>query len=70
MVEIESTSDPVRLSFLRSVLNGADITSFVFEPNVGGLWPGAVHARLMVNERDETAARRAIKVADPREVWS
>jgi hypothetical protein len=68
MVEIESTSDPVRLSFLRSVLDGADIQTFVFEPNVGALWPGAVAARLMVNERDEAAARRAITAADPREV--
>ena len=70
MVEIDNTSDPVRLSFLRSVLDGADIRSFVFEPNVGALWPGAVAARLMVSERDEAAARQAIKCADPREVWS
>jgi hypothetical protein len=70
MVEIESTSDPVRLSFLRSVLDRAAIQSFVFEPNVGALWPGAVAARLMVSGRDEAAAREAIMAANPREVWS
>ena len=43
--------------------------NFVFEPNVGGLWPGAVAARLMVSVEDELAARRAIEAADPREVW-
>ena len=69
MVEIDRTSDPVRLSFLRSVLNSADIQNFVFEPNVGGLWPGAVSSRLMVTERDEAAARRAIQDADPGEIW-
>ncbi len=69
MVEIESTSDPVRLSFLRSVLDRASIQSFVFEPNVGGLWPGAVAARLMVAPQDAAAAREAIGISDPREVW-
>jgi hypothetical protein len=69
MVEIESTGDPVRLSFLKSVLDGAGVPSFVFEPNVGGLWPGAVDARLMVAESDEGAARRALMAADPKEIW-
>jgi hypothetical protein len=69
MVEIEATSDPVRLSFLKAVLDGAGVQSFVFEPNVGALWPGALPARLMVAEPDQAAARRAIETADPREVW-
>jgi len=69
MVEIERTADPVRLSFLRSMLDAAGIQSFVFEPNVGGLWPGAVSARLMVADADQAAARQAIKAADPTEVW-
>jgi Putative prokaryotic signal transducing protein len=69
MVEIERTSDPVRLSFLRSMLQSAGIRSFVFEPNVGGLWPGAVATRLMVADDDQTAARKAIEAADPKEVW-
>ncbi len=69
MVEIEATSDPVRLSFLKSVLDGAGVQSFVFEPNVGGLWPGAVPSRLMVSAPDQAAARHAIAAADPRELW-
>jgi hypothetical protein len=69
MVEIESTCDPVRLSFLQAVLGGADIRCFVFEPNVGGLWPGAVPSRLMVSAADHAAALRAITSADPRQVW-
>jgi len=69
MVAIEATSDPVRLSFLQSVLEGAGVRCFVFEPNVGGLWPGAVPARLMVAAADQAAARSALEAADPREVW-
>jgi hypothetical protein len=69
MVEIESTADPVRLSYLQAVLKEAGVETFVFEPNVGGLWPGAVAARLMVSARDEADARRAIAAADPQEVW-
>jgi hypothetical protein len=69
MIELESTSDPVRLSFLRSILEAGGVRTFVFEPNVGGLWPGAVASRLMVAGEDEAAARRLIAAADPREVW-
>jgi hypothetical protein len=69
MVEIDATSDPVRLSFLRAVLSAASIESFVFEPNVGGLWPGAVPSRLMVAAQDAERARSAIVTADPTEVW-
>ena len=69
MIEIDSGTDPVRLSYLKAVLDGAGVRNFVFEPNVGGLWPGAVAARLMVSVEDEPAARRAIVAADPREVW-
>jgi hypothetical protein len=69
MIEIDSGTDPVRLSYLKAVLDRAGVRSFVFEPNVGGLWPGAVAARLMVSAEDEPAARRAIVAADPREVW-
>ena len=69
MIEIASTTDPVRLSFLKSVLEDAGIESFVFEPNVGGLWPGAIPSRLMVSETDGAAARQAIQAADPRELW-
>jgi hypothetical protein len=69
MVEIDRTSDPVRLSFLRSMLTEAGIESFVFEPNIGALWPGAFAARLMVADRDGERARQAIAAADPGELW-
>lgn len=69
MVELERTTDPVRLSFLRAVLDGAGVRAAVFEENAGALWPGAFAARLMVSAVDEPAARQALLQADPREVW-
>jgi hypothetical protein len=69
MVEIERTSDPVRLSFLRSVLTGAGVESFVLGENASALWPGAFQSRLVVAQRDEAAARLALAAADPRTLW-
>jgi hypothetical protein len=51
------------------MLTEAGIESFVFEPNIGALWPGAFAARLMVADRDGERARQAIAAADPRELW-
>jgi hypothetical protein len=65
MIEIERTSDPVRLSFLRSVLAEAGVESFVLGENASALWPGAFASRLAVARRDEVAARLALAAADP-----
>jgi len=63
MVEIERTSDPVRLSVLRSVLTDAEIDHYVFDTGAGNLWQGAIPIRLMVREDDLELARRAIAQA-------
>lgn len=60
MIEIERTSDPVRLSVLRSVLTDAEIDHYVFDTGAGNLWQGAIPMRLMVREEDVELARRAI----------
>jgi hypothetical protein len=63
MIEIERTSDPVRLSVLRSVLTDAEIDHYVFDSGAGNLWQGAIPLRLMVREEDVELARRAIREA-------
>jgi Putative prokaryotic signal transducing protein len=62
MVEIESTPDPVRLSYLQAVLADAGLESFVFDAN--SPWPGAMQKRLLVAEDDAELARQAISTAD------
>jgi hypothetical protein len=62
MIELENTSDPVRLSFLRSALEAAGIDSFLFD--AGAPWPGAIPIRLMVDEDDAPRARRVIAQAE------
>jgi hypothetical protein len=63
MVELERTSDPVRLSVLRSVLTDAEIDHYVFDTGAGNLWQGAIPMRLMVRDEDLELARRAIAEA-------
>ena len=63
MIELERTSDPVRLSVLRSVLTDAEIDHYVFDTGAGNLWQGAIPMRLMVREDDLELARRAIAEA-------
>lgn len=59
MIELLVTSDPVRLSFLQSLLADAGVESFVFDGE--GPWPGAIPSRLMVSSDDEAAARRVLE---------
>jgi Putative prokaryotic signal transducing protein len=63
MIELERTSDPVRLSILRSILTDADIEHYVFDTGAGNLWQGAIPQRLMVRDEDIELARRAIAEA-------
>lgn len=59
MVEIETTSDPVRLSYLQALLTDAGVAWFVFDAN--SPWPGAMHKRLLVADADAELARQAIR---------
>jgi hypothetical protein len=63
MVELERTTDPIRLSVMRSVLSDADIEHFVFDASSGALLQGVIPFRLMVRESDIELARRALREA-------
>jgi hypothetical protein len=63
MVELERTTDPIRLSVMRSVLTDADIDHYVFDTGAGALLQGVIPVRLMVREEDVELARRAISEA-------
>jgi hypothetical protein len=62
VVELLTTSDPIRLNYLRAVLKDAHIDSYAFD--TAAPWPGAIPVRLMVAEEDEAAARRILAVHD------
>jgi Putative prokaryotic signal transducing protein len=57
MIKILESDDPVRLGFLRQVLEQADLHPFVF--TMSG-YPGVQPSRLMVPEAEEDLARRLI----------
>ncbi len=63
MIELATAFDPVRLSFLRAVLDDAGIDVVVLDTGAGAIWPGAIPARLMVDEKDHWRARRALAEA-------
>ena len=57
MIEVLKTSDPVRLNFLRSVLEEADLHPFVMTASA---YPGVLPSRLMVPDGEVDMARRLI----------
>lgn len=59
MIQLLVTDDPVRVAFLRQVLEAAGIAVFATDP---GPWNGPV--RLMVPAPDEELARRAVAEAE------
>lgn len=65
MVEVDKTSDPVRISYLRAVLADAGIETFVADAGAAGLWGSTIPARLMVDDADAARARRLIDQAEP-----
>jgi hypothetical protein len=64
MKEVDKTFDPVRLAWLRAVLEDEGIEVFVFDTAAGAIWPGALPARLMVADKDHWRAERALKLAE------
>ena len=65
MIAILETRDPVRLNFLKTILEDAELHPFIF----GGVapYPGALPSRLMVPESEAELARRLIaEVEGPR----
>jgi hypothetical protein len=57
MIEVLKTSDLVRLSFLRSILEEADLHPFVMSATP---YPGVLPSRLMVPDGEVEMARRLI----------
>lgn len=64
MIEVDKSTDPVRISFLRAVLADAGIETFVADTGAASLWGATIPARLMVDEADLDQARRLIAAAD------
>ena len=65
MKQLLSTSDAVRLSYLRTVLADAGIETVVLDAGAGSLWGAAIWPRLMVDEEDLVQAKRVIAAAEP-----
>lgn len=61
MIALIETYDPVRLSFLKSALEAADLHPFVFGASP---YPGALPSRLLVPESEADLARRLIAQLD------
>ena len=57
MIALIETYDPVRLSFLKSALEAADLHPCVFGASP---YPGALPSRLLVPESEADLARRLI----------
>lgn len=62
MIAILETADPVRLHFLKTMLEEAGLQVFLFEAATP--WPGAFPARLMVPDDEADLARRLIAQAE------
>jgi hypothetical protein len=58
MIAILETRDPVRLSFLKSILEEADLHPFIFGASP---YPGALPSQLMVPRSEAEIARRLIE---------
>jgi len=63
MIQLGRTFDLVHLSYIRSLLSDAGVAFVVLDTGAGGIWPGAIPARIMVEEDDEPRARRVLAEA-------
>ena len=64
MIELVKTSNPVRLSFLRALLDEAGIEYAVFDGQMASMFGSAIDSRLMVDDADIEAARRLMAQAE------
>jgi hypothetical protein len=62
--EVLATTDAVRLSFLRSVLEDAGIATVTLDGAMASVLSSAFGMRLMVDEEDLVQARRVIAEAE------
>ena len=66
MIEIETTNDPVKLSFIQAVLKDAGIKVIVLDAETAGMFGGAlpwVERRVLVADEHADKARRALAEA-------
>jgi hypothetical protein len=61
MIELLEINDPVRLSFVQSLLADAGVECFIL--GAESPWPGTFPSRLMVRPDDEAAARKVLQEA-------
>jgi hypothetical protein len=60
MLALLTTTDAVKLSAARAALAGAGVGSEVFDAAAGALWRALIPMRLMIDDADLAAARRAL----------
>ncbi len=65
MVELTTSTNPVRLSFLQAVLADAGIESVLADTGAATLWGPTIPVRLMVDDADLARARRLMAEAEP-----
>ena len=65
MIEVARTHDPVRLGYLQALLAEAGIEAVVFDAATRSVLPGAIPARIMVEERQAWLARSVLDQAIP-----
>ena len=63
MIAILTTTDPIKLSAARALLNQAEVESEVFDSAAGGLWRSIIPQRLMIDDEDAARARWALRGA-------
>ena len=61
MIELVKTTDPVRLHFLKTMLEDAGLHPILIEASA---YPGVLASRLSVPDDEEAAARRVIAEAE------
>jgi hypothetical protein len=64
MIELVATSNVVRLSFIRAVLDDAGIGYAVLDNQMASVLGSAFDTRLMVDEADLNQARRLMTAAE------
>ena len=65
MIEVARTHDPVRLGYLQALLAEGGIEAVVFDSAARGVLPGAIPARLMVDDKDAWLAKSLLQDAIP-----
>ena len=63
MIALLSTTDPIKLSSVRALLDDVGVDTLTFDAAAGGLWPSVIPVRLMVSDADADDARRALREA-------